>query len=350
VIEEGYIRFEFPKKKPEEWPEHNHSLDWCDRQKINKAVRDALFQEVVKGYEVASILKMFTGEWQKDNRIHLERCGGKHLSLKHIHNVGRDFRKQNKSKKRYGNQEEWEQQLATALRFLQQEESWFYRQISAIRNLDSEQSNALVFAERDRIKTLCRRGYLTLMDSTHCTNKLGWFLFTLVVRDEQGSYIPCAHFLTDNEDGDIIAAALKVVKEWTGGTAGWRLRWMLTDDSAAEQRGVRLAFDNEDECVGHLLCTKHSGNTLDRNLSGPNKKEARKHMYTAMYTRKTRIGCQDSVQQAIDSLPSEKDKAYLRNNWYNSLDSWAMCVRSHSCILLQVSIFPFLVEAEISKV
>jgi hypothetical protein len=59
-------------------------------------------------------------------------------------------------------------------------------------------------------------------------------------------------------------------------------------------------------------------------------------MYTAMYVRKTRPGAADSVQKAIDSLSSEKHKAYLRNNWLNSIDSWAMCARSHVCLLLQV--------------
>ncbi len=144
-----------------------------------------------------------------------------------------------------------------------------------------------VFGSRDRIQTLCQRGKLTLLDSTHRTNKLGWFLFTLVVRDEQGSFIPCAHFLSSNEDGDIIGASLRVIREWTGGLEGWKLAYILTDDSAAEQRGVRLAFDDVESQVRHLLCTKHSGATLDRNLAGNSKKEARQHMKDAMYVRRT---------------------------------------------------------------
>jgi hypothetical protein len=63
-----------------------------------------------------------------------------------------------------------------------------------------------------------------------------------MVRDKQGMFIPCAHFLASNEDGDIIGAALEVLQEWTGGVHGWKLRYMLTDDSAAEQRDVPLAF------------------------------------------------------------------------------------------------------------
>ncbi len=43
------------------------------------------------------------------------------------------------------------------------------------------------------------------MDSTHKSNQLSWKLFTVMVRDEHGSWILCAHILSDNEDGDIVA-------------------------------------------------------------------------------------------------------------------------------------------------
>lgn len=79
-----------------------------------------------------------------------------------------------------------------------------------------------------------RRGHLTLMDSTHSTNQLKWKLFTLMIRDEYGSWIPGAHMLADAEDGDIIGEFLRLIKRWS---RAWRLRYMITDDSAAEQRG-----------------------------------------------------------------------------------------------------------------
>ena len=227
--------------------------------------------------------------------MYLETCGGKHLAGKLGYNVAREYLKANQSQRRLGAKEDWQDQVDSAMHYLQGQEGWKYQQISAVRQLDEEVSNGLVFACEDRIQTLCRRGYLTLLDSTHCTNKLGWFLFTLVVRDEQGSYIPCAHFLSSHEDGDIISAALKVIREWTGGPAGWKLHYILTDDSAAEQRGVRLAFGDIQDTVRHLLCTKHSGATIDRNLAGKAKATARAHMYTAMYVRKTRPGVADSV-------------------------------------------------------
>ena len=116
-----------------------------------------------------------------------------------------------------------------------------------------------------------------------------------------------------------------------------KLRYMFTDDSAAEQRGVRLGFADQDEPVGHLLCTKHASDTLDRKLSGNNRKKARDHMFTAMFVRKTKAGCRESVTAAIESLSSQEDKQYLRKEWLSNIDSWALCARSHSCILLQLS-------------
>src|SRR5438045_1424208 len=59
------------------------------------------------------------------------------------------------------------------------------------------------------------------MDSTHESNWLGWPLFT-VMRDEWGSWCPAAHFLTHQQDSDVIIAALSKLWEWTGTKEGCR--------------------------------------------------------------------------------------------------------------------------------
>jgi hypothetical protein len=68
-----------------------------------------------------------------------------------------------------------------------------------------------MFTKRSRLNTLCRRGYLTFLDSTHNTNILRWKLFIFIVRDEQSVYVFYTHFLSLNKDGDIIGAALEVL-------------------------------------------------------------------------------------------------------------------------------------------
>ena len=47
-------------------------------------------------------------------------------------------------------------------------------------------SSAVLFAAPHHLTTLQYRGYLTLMDSTHGINWLGWSLYTVMVREECG--------------------------------------------------------------------------------------------------------------------------------------------------------------------
>ena len=106
----------------------------------------------------------------------------------------------------------------------------------------------------------------------------------------RGMFIPCAHFLASNEDGDIIGAALKVLQEWTGGVHGWKLRYMLTDDSAAEQRGVRLAFTDQNESVGHLF--RQQWFNIGPRAHPPQRHSHLPEMYTNSYNRT--VQCSDS--------------------------------------------------------
>ena len=181
------------------------------------------------------------------------------------------------------------------------------------------------------------RGHLFLMDSTHNTNALKWKLFTVMVRDEYGSFWPCGHMLSSNEDADIVAAFLKVIKRWLKG--GWRPRYAVTDDSAAEQKAVRLAFrglqDGEQE-VSHFLCRTHSERTLNRALGGDKCKKSKEHLYKALYFRKTRPGCEDSINEALVAAPDDETRKYITKQWWDTRAMWANYARQHSCLLLQI--------------
>ena len=108
---------------------------------------------------------------------------------------------------------------------------------------------------------------LSLMDSTHKTNYLGWYLFTIMVRNDTGSFRPCAHFLTSNKDSLTIAKCLHRIKRWC--RKAWNPRYYITDDSPAEQLAVKLAFrglkEGEQE-VTHLHCRVHLERTLERRI------------------------------------------------------------------------------------
>ena len=176
------------------------------------------------------------------------------------------------------------------------------------------------------------------MDSTHNTNTLTWKLFTIMARSEHGRWIPCAHMLSLTEDGNIIGAFLRRVKAWCGGRGAWRLRYMITDDSSAEQKAVRLAFrglEEGEQEVDHFLCRKHSERTLKRELGGEGCKQSFEHLYKALYYRHSAPGCMEEINAALAAAPDSK-KEYIRREWLSTRKLWAYYARQHSCLLLQV--------------
>ena len=178
------------------------------------------------------------------------------------------------------------------------------------------------------------------MDSTHKTVRLKWYLFTIFVRDDVGSWIPASFFMTQKQDAEIIEACLRLLIEWCGGLQGWVLKYMLTDDSAAEQLAVRNAFGydpaDENPRVQHLLCTKHSWETLKKRIN--NKKEdCRRHMLAALYARRSEETCLQSVDAAIECAGSEELKQYLRRYWRAYTRDWAHWFRDSIPLLCQIT-------------
>ena len=183
------------------------------------------------------------------------------MTRRDVQNAGHAWRRANPDERTAGSRLPWPVQLGEALDYLNGLE--FHIQKLQVPVPNKEDSVGVVFGYPDRIMKLRRRGHLTLMDSTHCTNALGWYLYTLMVRDEYGSWIPSAHLLSAWEDSEVLAEALCKVKAWCLG--GWTLRYMLTDDSAAEQAAVKKAFrglEAGEQEVDHLLCRVHSNRTL----------------------------------------------------------------------------------------
>jgi hypothetical protein len=110
----------------------------------------------------------------------LDTCGGQHLEVKYIYNSGRAFLKANydiKYNNNNNNKEEWEVQLREAISYIGEEGDWNYKEIYYIREFNSGVSHIIMFVKRSRINTLCRREYLTLLDSTHNFNILKWKLY-----------------------------------------------------------------------------------------------------------------------------------------------------------------------------
>lgn len=287
---------------------HNHSLEYLDTIKANLKVKTTVAAEVAKGYRPSDINRNIKGVKWAANKKALENVGGVHLDLKKIHNAGATWKRQNPDMRIAGARIKWEDQLEECLVMLQvlpAEAAVTYEIITVQRKTDGCISHGIIFGKLSRLQTLMRRGHLTLMDATHNTNRLHWKLFTVMIRHEYGNWIPGAHMLSEYEDGDIIATFLLHLRRWCGGDGGWQPRYFLTDDLAAEQRAVGLAFEDStgDNSVENFLYRTHSERKLTRNLAGLQYKKAKSHLYAALYLRHTEAGCEESILAAIAAVP-----------------------------------------------
>lgn len=192
--------------------EHNHDLESMDAMKRNQKIKQVAAGEVANGYTAATINKTLHSYHRPGVEEALIAAGGHHLSRYDVHNAGSEWKKANPDQRLVGGVgygwEEQQIELADWLETL----NYRHEKIEAIRT-DGTPTHATVFAPEHALGVLRLRGHLTLMDSTHDTNWLGWYLYTVLVRDGTNSWRPCAHILAQSEDGDILAACLKVLKK-----------------------------------------------------------------------------------------------------------------------------------------
>jgi hypothetical protein len=101
---------------------------------------------------------------------------------------------------------------------------------------------------------------------------------------------------------------------------------------------VRKAFPGllvGEQEVTHLLCKVYSHRNLDKCLAGPANQAAKQHLLAALYHRRTRLSCEESIESAIRAAPAAK-KEYIRKECWNTRSDWANFNRCHSMLLLQV--------------
>ncbi|RHZ74083.1 hypothetical protein Glove_227g182 [Diversispora epigaea] len=193
-------------------------------------------------------------------------------------------------------------------------------------------TKGIVFAHPKQLEKLQRHGWLTLIDSTHKTNKYDWRLFTLYVRDTYGCWDVGAHFLVSSEDGDTVFEALKIVRSY----CNWIPRYMLSDQSSIEAKGIRKAFPGisagEQECEV-ILCVVHVMRIWMTKIYD---KKTRNIMNAAMHKR-TKIGCEKLIQEAINNCTVPVIRNYIKRNYVKNMQQWALWARQHSPLLLQVT-------------
>ncbi|KAF8441166.1 hypothetical protein BGX38DRAFT_1272784 [Terfezia claveryi] len=176
------------------------------------------------------------------------------------------------------------------------EREWLFEELQII-DSKKEQRWGLVFAHPTRLLILARRGWFTQFDATHKLNRWGHNMFSFLVRNEHNIWIPTAHLVVERENGEIIAEGLKHLKNGAVSIylGKWQPRYIMTDDSAIEQRAIRLAFPGlnggEQEAVAAATAIDNTGNMAN----------------------------------------------YVQTYWLQTASKWAMYARQHSPFLLQAT-------------
>ncbi|KAG0634360.1 hypothetical protein HOY80DRAFT_1005215 [Tuber brumale] len=337
--------FHIQQTKPEELQKHDHEIDLSWKEKTSTFLREIILRELEKGYSLAIVLKELKGSGHDGGRSLFNSIGGEFLDIKRVGNIkrvlGKEYKQNDVRKLEHGSSLESDWEKATT--FLS-DNSYLWETITATITTQSAKKDlnqrGLVFAHPERLEILANCGYLTLFDSSHKLNFFNYNLFSFLYRDEYGVWVPGAHCLVESEGSDILSAAIKKIKYWSNGR--WQMVYALTDDSAVEQRGVRLALPAISSPDGHfrahLLCTVHSERTLSRKFGALRYRKTFEKLHHAMFCR-TQEHCINHIMAVIDSLPENDhdSTAYITKEWLDTRAQWAMWARQHSQILLQVT-------------
>lgn len=302
---------------------HTHPLEEIDSMKISQAVRDAVAAEAVKCYAPPKIVGAVKELVKNDLG---EGSGVEFLKSKEVSNIQQRLR--GSINAQMIGMKELEMDLKASMKYLS-DDGYYVKEFI----VSASEKRGFAFARPEQLEKLTRYGWLTLIDSTHNTNKWRWRLFTLYVRDACGCWDVGAHFFVNGEDSPVVVEALKKIRSFV---TGWIPRYMLSDQSAVEANAIRTVFRGlkagETEC-DVILCTVHVMRTWMRRIYVP---EIRSKMILAMHKR-TRLGCEDLVKEAIASCSVPAVANYIKKSYSKNTKLWALWSRQHSPLLLQVT-------------
>ena len=317
---------------------HCHTMDDIEQANFPLAIKEHIVYLLSTGHSPHSAEHQLRGRaCSLEARDRLSAAGGRNITIRHIKHLAESLGLKQRDARRA--------RILTASKVTEYEAALAELRASGrylVETIAIADSRALVFIRPNSLEALKKYGYFAIMDATHKTVRWGWNLFTIMVRDGYGSWLPTACFFTEQQTGRVISACLRVIIKWCGGlgsSESWALRYLVTDDSAAEQNAVRDAFGHHEDGsprVQHLLCTKHSWETLKRNIPAHNP-ECLRHMGDALFARRTEQGCRQSVEAAIACAYSQRVADYLRNNWLADTRPWARWVRDPIPLLCQIT-------------
>jgi len=228
-------------------PDHTHTLRESDRLKRPEVIRSLVKEEAIKSYPPVAIVNAI--KEHATDHLNLGACV-EDLTRKEVTNI--KYKVRGSMELDLIGDPKLGSDISQAVSYLQNQEYYVEQYY-----VPSRSTEGIVFIHPTQLEKLQRHGWLTLIDSTHKTNKHGWRLFTLYIRDGYGCWNIGAHFFVSKEDSDTIAEALKIIRTKCH---RWTPRYALLDQSSAEANSIKQAFPGlragKQECEV-ILCVVH---------------------------------------------------------------------------------------------
>jgi len=303
-------------------PDHAHTLEDSDRLKRSQTIKTLIEQEASKPYTSPAIA-ITVKELAKNLGI---SSSAKNVVTKDVANIKQKIRKPENTG--LIGESDLESDIQAAEKFLM-EKGYRVDRFS----VSQRSSEGFGFADPWQMQKLTKHGWLTLIDSTHDTNKHGWRLFTLYIRDGCSYWNVGAHFFLSSEDSDTVAAALVTIRRFA---PRWEPRYMLADQSSVEANAVKAIFpgtDTGEQICDLILCNVHVMRVWMKKIYHT---ATRNKMIIAMHKR-TKIGCEEVIRDAITTCPVQDVARYIHRNYERSSERWALWARQHSPLLLQIT-------------
>jgi MULE transposase domain len=256
------------RKTHADGPNHTHDLKTSDLRKRPSEVTEFIEAEAAKGYRPPAVKSV--AEQHFDGK----QIGVEFLQLESVRHA------QSKTRGRLNTSfigaDNLEEDLKKSV-------EWLKSKDYQVEGFEGPEYRGLAFATVDNLNVLRKCGHLTIMDSTHKTNKHSWKLYTLLVQDSFGSWLPGGHFLVSGEEQNIVAKGMQVLKRWA---RTWKPRYFIVDLSSIEENAINHTFRGlaaGEQEVGVFYCTWHSRQALRRNLESYGKGKGYQLMLQAMY-------------------------------------------------------------------
>ena len=162
-----------------------------------------------------------------------------------------------------------------------------------------------------------------------CGSLSGYYLVTLLVRDNFRCWVPCGQFWITKEHSDLYIFAFKTFMQWT--EHRWSPSAFLIDGSNIELRAIERTFGG----ARILRCTRHSTENLKAKLA--HVEDVLYHMEKAVFAESF-SDCQQNIQNSISKCPYADLKRYLLSKWtLQSSYSWSLHGRVDTPLLREIT-------------